>query len=106
MAAEWSRSGVREVCEEIAGQAIEEAVDTMYNMCGNPGQSSITEQLANSAADAFSDISNGTYGGGLDCNHPEAVEIISQAGEEILSAASERCADIRDAANGHDGDLS
>lgn len=106
MAAEWSRSGVKEVCDQIAGQAIEEAVSTMYDMCGNAGQSSICNSLAQSAADAFSEIGNGTFGGGLDCNHPEAVEIIKAAGEEILQSASERCATIREAAKGHDGDAS
>lgn len=106
MASEWSKSGVREVCENIAQGAIEEAVAHMSSMCGNAGQQSIVENsLASSANDAMSDISNGNSVS-LDCNHPEAVVNIKQDGEEILNAAAERCATIREAARGHDGDAS
>lgn len=105
MAGEWSKSGVREVCEAIAAQAIEGAVGQMFDMCGNAGQASIVSSgLAPSAADAFADISNGNTGISLDCNHPEAVSIIKEAGEDILNEAADRCATIRDAAQNHSGD--
>lgn len=85
------------ICAAIVMEAFEEGMDTMLGMCANNGQATLIERVEPdyevAAAAAFEGVSID-----ISSDHDEAVGIIIEVGNEIMSAAAAACAEVRAAA--------
>lgn len=86
--------------EDLVTEGIDEALAEMQGMLGNPGQEAIYEKYIIEAFPAAAEqkliINNGNYltPEDIDMPHKEAVELILQAGCDVVNSYYEQAQDI------------
>lgn len=85
---------IDEICNEIAEDAVSNAIDYMFGSCVNEGQESLVGDVSGEFEDQAENIADGEFYP-VSSEHPEAIGLMVDVANEICASGAHICGLIR-----------